>query len=80
MKGSAWNGLNLTSDIGLSDLRHGGKDLVTWDMAFSLIGHVTLWKISHRGMQHCNFLKLTCDIGDPPSRAPIMCKILAENH
>ena len=32
-------------------------------------------KISDRDMQHCHFLKSTCDIGDPPSRAPGMAVI-----
>ena len=31
---------------------------------------MTLGKISDRDMRHCHFLKSTCDIGDPPSRAP----------
>ena len=31
---------------------------------------MTLWKISDRDMRHCHFLNSTCDIGDPPSRAP----------
>ena len=31
---------------------------------------MTFKKISDKDMQHCHFLKLTCDIGDSPSRAP----------
>ena len=31
---------------------------------------MTLGKISDKDMRHCHFLKLTCDIGNPLSRAP----------
>ena len=40
------------------------------DIAYSYIRHVTSGKINDKDMRHCRFLKLTCDIGDPPSRAP----------
>ena len=30
---------------------------------------MTLRKVSDRDRRHCNFLKSTCDIGDPPPRA-----------
>ena len=33
---------------------------------------MTLRKISDKDMRHCHFLKSTGDIGDPPSRAPIV--------
>ena len=33
---------------------------------------MTLGKISDKDMRHCHYLKSTCDIGDPPSRAPLM--------
>ena len=48
---------------------------MTWDIAFSYIRHVTLWKISDRDIGHCHFLNLTCNIGDPPSRAPILMEV-----
>ena len=31
---------------------------------------MTMGKISDSEMRHCHFLKSTCDIGDPTSRAP----------
>ena len=31
---------------------------------------MTLGKINDKDMRHCHFLKSTCDIGGPPSRAP----------
>ena len=31
-------------------------------------------------MGHCLFLKLTCNIGDPPSRAPIFSSKLEQNY
>ena len=43
---------------------------MAWDTIFSGIQHVTLGKISDSDMRQCIFLKSTCDIGDPPSRAP----------
>ena len=46
------------------------KNIVTWDIAFSYIQHVTLCIISDIDMRHCHFLKSTCVIGDLPSRAP----------
>ena len=46
----------------------GVKIKVTWDIAFSQIQHVTLVEISEKEMQHCHFLKSTCNIWDPPSR------------
>ena len=33
---------------------------------------MTLVKVSDKDMQHCHFLKLTRDIGGPPSGAPYM--------
>ena len=47
-------------------MRQGLKIIVTCDIAFSEIKHVTLEKISDNDMRHCHFLKLTCDIGGPP--------------
>ena len=31
---------------------------------------MTLGEISDKDMQHCHFLKSTCDIGDPPIKGP----------
>ena len=42
---------------------------MTWDIDLFKIVHVTLRKISDNDMRHCHFLKSTCDIGDPSSRA-----------
>ena len=67
-----------TCDIGPSDMRQGLKIVVTWDIAFSLIRHLTLGKISGKDKRHCHFLKLTCDIGEPPSRA--LCMELIPNQ
>ena len=36
-----------------------------------LICYVTLGKLSNRDMRHYDFVKSTCDIGNPPSRAPL---------
>ena len=33
-----------------------------------------MWKISDADMRHYHFLKSTCDIGDPPLRAPGLCE------
>ena len=33
---------------------------------------MTLGKIRDNDMRHCYFYKSTCDIGDPPSRAPAL--------
>ena len=46
-------------------MRHGGKNIVTRDIDFSKIRHVTKGKIIDSDMQHCHFLKSICDIGDP---------------
>ena len=46
------------------------KSRVTWDIAFSQIRHVKLWKIRDSDMRHCHFLNLTCDIGDPHQGPP----------
>ena len=32
---------------------------------------MTLENINDKDMQHCHFLKSTCSIGGPPSRAPL---------
>ena len=44
-----------------------GKNVVTWDIAFSEIRQVTFRKIGDRDARHCHFLKSTYDIGDSPS-------------
>ena len=56
--------LNSTCDIGLSDMRQGLK-IMTWDIAFSYIRHVTLGEMRDIDMRQCNFLKSTCEIGGP---------------
>ena len=43
--------------------------IVTFDIAFSWIRHVTLGKISDKDMQHRHFLKSTWDI-EGPQQAP----------
>ena len=41
---------------------------------------MTLGKISDKDMQHCHFQKSTCDIGDSPSRAPILSQHHPRHH
>ena len=40
---------------------------MTLDAALLLNSTCDSEQISDGDMQHCHFLKLTCDIGDPPS-------------
>ena len=39
---------------------------------------MTLGKISDKDIRHYHFLKSTCDIGDPPSRAPFVFRECGE--
>ena len=47
-------------------MREGLQVIGTWDIAISLIRHVTLEKMNDKDMQHCHFLKSRCYIGGPP--------------
>ena len=67
--------LNSTCNIGLIKMARKNSDTT---YGISQIRHVTwLLFMSHvaskmlRDMRHDHFLNLTCDIGDPPSRAPV---------
>ena len=61
--------LNLTCDISLSDMRHGGKYS---DMKHGYFVNSTCDMVEDKRPRHATlpFHKSTCEIGDPPSKAP----------